>query len=278
MNGFGFTSQRGPVQTMSAAHSHADLEINFLTEGSLTYLIGGRIRRVPARMATIFWGAVPHHLLRAEGTGDLFWFTVPFAWVLAWDLPAENLRRLLTGEIWTDAAGDTITEADCQRWQQDLSGKTPERLRACELEIHARLLRLVISDSRTKTTPAATGPVERMAAFIAAHFTDAIGIADITETSGLQTSYAMTVFRRTCGLTLHDYLVQHRIFFARRLLVTTSRTVLDIALASGFGSLSSFHEAFRRTCGCSPGAFRNQHSDTAEPQAGKKTRRVNSKR
>jgi transcriptional regulator GlxA family with amidase domain len=44
--------------------------------------------------------------------------------------------------------------------------------------------------------------------------------------------------------------LQHRLFHARRLLATTDRKLLDIAMEreSGFGSASRFYESFTRAC------------------------------
>lgn len=47
-----------------------------------------------------------------------------------------------------------------------------------------------------------------------------------------------------------------RIEEAKRLLIETSRSVLDIALACGFSSVSNFYRIFRRETGMAPGGFR----------------------
>ena len=43
------------------------------------------------------------------------------------------------------------------------------------------------------------------------------------------------------------------------MLVTTNDAILNIALASGFQSLSRFNEAFKMACGCSPRDYRKAH-------------------
>jgi acetyl-CoA carboxylase carboxyl transferase subunit alpha len=44
--------------------------------------------------------------------------------------------------------------------------------------------------------------------------------------------------------------------------LTTDKTVLAIALESGFGSLARFYAAFTRECGMSPGEFRKRGINT----------------
>ncbi len=76
--------------------------------------------------------------------------------------------------------------------------------------------------------------------------------------AGLHPHYAMTLFRDTIGTTIIDYVVQQRLAHAQRLLVTTDDRILDVALASGFHSLSRFNDAFRRACHCTPRDYRRR--------------------
>ena len=55
---------------------------------------------------------------------------------------------------------------------------------------------------------------------------------------------------------LNDYISECRVSHAKALLATTDTKVLEIAMDSGFGSISQFHEIFKRLCGCTPRAFR----------------------
>ena len=66
----------------------------------------------------------------------------------------------------------------------------------------------------------------------------------------------MAVFKRGFGLSLGEFLSRTRVAQVQRLLVTTDRTVLDIALECGFGSASRFHAVFKEQCGQSPADYR----------------------
>ncbi len=69
----------------------------------------------------------------------------------------------------------------------------------------------------------------------------------------------MALFQRTFGTTLVKYITEHRLSHAQRLLVTTEESILNIAMNSGFGSLSRFNEAFRQALGCTPREYRKLH-------------------
>ena len=97
-----------------------------------------------------------------------------------------------------------------------------------------------------------------MARFIAEKFQEDIATEDIARAAGLHPNYAMALFRRRCGLTLHDYLLQYRLTRAQQLLLTTDDKVVDVALGSGFGSVSTFYELFVRKLKITPIKFRRR--------------------
>jgi AraC-like DNA-binding protein len=58
------------------------------------------------------------------------------------------------------------------------------------------------------------------------------------------------------GSTFGERLLERRLEEARRQLVASQRPVADIALAVGFGELSTFYRAFRAKWGATPGEYR----------------------
>ncbi|HYF50229.1 MAG TPA: helix-turn-helix domain-containing protein, partial [Planctomycetota bacterium] len=134
------------------------------------------------------------------------------------------------------------------------------------LEIEARLRRMALQlpppgkNGSTKTKASIPsggfGKVEQMAQFVAENYTKEMRVSDIAKHAGLHPNYAMSLFRRTFGVSLMDYLMQHRISHAQRLLATTDAKILDVALDSGFGSVSRFYAAFSSVCKQSPKEYR----------------------
>lgn len=100
--------------------------------------------------------------------------------------------------------------------------------------------------------------VSAMAQHVREHHREPLTIADIAAAAHLTPSHAMTVFRRTVGVTLGEYVTMCRVAEAQRLLLTTSMTTAEIASAAGFGSLSSFYEHVTAACGMTPREYRRQ--------------------
>ena len=72
----------------------------------------------------------------------------------------------------------------------------------------------------------------------------------------LNTSYLSSLFKKETGITLTDYVNQHRIDYAKRLLKSTALSIQTIASTVGISDIHYFTRLFRRIAGCSPREFR----------------------
>ena len=68
----------------------------------------------------------------------------------------------------------------------------------------------------------------------------------------------MSVFKKSTGMTLNEYVSLLRLSYAQALLMRDDVNVLQVAMDSGFGSLSAFNSSFRKLAGMSPSDFRRQ--------------------
>lgn len=270
---YGFDCVLWRPSRMPRPDHHDEVELNLLRDGWVTYLLGGRKVRVEAGRMTVFWAAIPHQILDHGVQSDYFVATIPLTWFLQCRLPDCVVQPLLQGELLSDptAGRAEFDQFLFAQWVKDLRSPTPEMKRAVMAEMEARLLRMAIARPRPQAMqpgprrkrPSVDGgganKVEQMACLIARRYLEKLTADEIGREVGLHPNYAMSLFRRTFGTTFVDYLTQHRVSHAQRLLATTEAKIVDIAFGSGFASLSRFNEAFRRVCGCSPRMYRCQH-------------------
>ena len=66
----------------------------------------------------------------------------------------------------------------------------------------------------------------------------------------------MRHFRKIAGMTLLDYITQHRVTCAQRLMITTDMKIIEIAHESGFSSQGQFYSCFKRLTGEAPARYR----------------------
>jgi len=265
--GFGFLT--GAPGLMPSLHRHREVEVNLVVAGEMTYLFGGATVVLPPSQLAVFWATIPHQVIRLAPKTDFYCIHVPLSLFLQWGLPSDFTNRLLHGEMVREQDPVWMQRdlAAFEQWRRDLSASVVDRRHIVLLEIEARLWRLALSvgagesDTLRGTAPSrlqAIEKVEQMAAYIADHYQEEIDIDAIASAAQLHPKYAMTLFRAHCGMTIGEYLSQQRLSQAQRLLATTDRKVVDVALASGFGSLSQFYAVFQRFCGQSPKSFRNK--------------------
>ena len=270
----------GQSRGMAAAHRHLDLEINYVLAGTMTYLIGGRVVNLPPRRLCLLWGGVPHQMMRKRHVVEAIWVTIPLNVALRWGLPDRLIRPLLTSGFLAEAASRPGDLDLLHQWLADLPGRdegcpSPARsdsegVQIALLEIEARLRRFAqgiphadaseagLRGDGTAHPERGLAAVEAMAHFIARNFREAIGIEAIASEAHLHPNYAMTLFRRHTGMTLTQYLVLQRVAHAQRLLATSDVSIQEVAIESGFGSVSRFYEAFRQQTGMPPRRFRLQ--------------------
>ena len=257
-----------PPRPMGRIHHHQEVEMNYLFSGGVTYLHRWEQKKLPLNRLTVFWGAIPHNLLDVEPQTEMAWITVPLTWLHQWKLPRLFLSTLMEGQWLMDYRSDEEVERyPVRSWVRELALTTNAQTEPLLFEIRACLLRMatgnfvpVPSSSGVDTPhkPTALRHIEKMTRYMAEHYSEDINVTDIARAASLHPKYAMPLFCQTCGLTIRDYLQQHRLTHAQRELVTTSTKVLHIALASGFRSQSSFYEAFTRATGRTPLQFRSQ--------------------
>lgn len=266
----GFSGWHGHPAIMEGPHRHNEVELNFVEEGSISYLSGGARVTIRSGQLAVFWAAVPHRLVRTEEPTTSHWLTLPLTWFLQWRLPEALVRAILHGEVHLSrepelSLYDRVLFA---QWRHDLEDGSEERRQVLLLELEARLRRLALSASgalsrkessegaKLVSDEAGLGKVEQMMRFIAEHYTEPLRVAEVAGAVGLHPNYALTLFRRVLGMGIVDYMAQHRVSHAQRLLATTDAGGLEIALAAGFGSPSRFYAVFKRECRCSPKEYR----------------------
>ena len=122
--------------------------------------------------------------------------------------------------------------------------------------------------------------IHRVTAHIDQHLDQALDLEALAAVANFSAFHFHRLFRAWTGETLGDYLRRRRVEIgALRLVTQPSSTVLEVALAVGFGSGEAFARAFRQRFGATPSVWREQrnsgHADRKLDQA-KRRRRLRS--
>ena len=277
---FGFHVGRGRQREMTAADQHNEIELNYVERGTLTLRHGAEIFTLSKGDALLYWAAIPHQVTVADIGTEISWMVLPLSWFLEWNLHPRFSRSLLSGEALPVPSNPGWGELSSllQRWARDYSLHVPEMQSILELEVQAFFRRLAFHYPKRKPAyPGSLSPgrqaserMQQMVRLVTERFRDPLTIPQIAAAAGLHPEYAMRLFRKRWGMTLWDFVLQQRIFEAKRLLILEGSKISDIAFECGFGSASRFYSAFSKSCGCTPLAFRRRHKVAEAPETGSK--------
>ena len=101
--------------------------------------------------------------------------------------------------------------------------------------------------------------------YIDAHYSDpALSLEEIAESLGIAPNYLSSLFSKSLGKKLFEYVNEVRLEKAIEMLLTTRETVNDIGEKSGFGSPRNFMRQFKKYTDMTPTAYRKQHQSGGE--------------
>ena len=92
--------------------------------------------------------------------------------------------------------------------------------------------------------------------YIHCHYCEGIKANDCCRYVGLSYSYFSRTFSRVVGRGFSEYINGLRCAKAEKLLLTTDRSIADIALECGFGDAGYFIQRFKRERGVTPAILR----------------------
>ncbi len=92
--------------------------------------------------------------------------------------------------------------------------------------------------------------------YIENNFTSDISLHTLSESIGYDYEYISRIFNKTFGINFKMLINQYRCDYAENLIRTTTQTLSDIAMNSGFQSIRTFNRVFRSLTGKRPSEIR----------------------
>jgi YesN/AraC family two-component response regulator len=92
--------------------------------------------------------------------------------------------------------------------------------------------------------------------YIDKHYKENISLQDIADEMNMNHYYMAHVFKSTTGYSPMQYVIRRRIGEAQSYLLSTDKTVTEIAYIVGYNSASNFNNSFKKMVGMSPQRYR----------------------
>lgn len=103
--------------------------------------------------------------------------------------------------------------------------------------------------------------LKAMISYVSAHYDERLSVADIAASAFTSERDCHRIFRDFLGVTPAQYLRDHRIQQACRMLAHTTRPVGTIAQMTGLGTASHFGQVFHAAVGTTPSEYRASWQD-----------------
>ena len=94
--------------------------------------------------------------------------------------------------------------------------------------------------------------------YIDNHYTEELNLEEIADSSGFSKYHFSRLFKQYTGFTFCDYLCYRRIKAAELLLSRQDLSITEVALQSGFSSISTFNRIFKQQKKCTPSEYRSK--------------------
>ncbi|MDD3926209.1 MAG: AraC family transcriptional regulator [bacterium] len=106
--------------------------------------------------------------------------------------------------------------------------------------------------------------VNGIADYIYSHYDEDLSLAGLAGAFNISPFYLVRIFKRHTAFTPAEYINHVRIMEAVKLLRATNDSIADIAVNTGFNSMTHFGRVFKRLIGASPLKFRQNHKMTGQ--------------
>jgi AraC-like DNA-binding protein len=242
-------------------HHHAELELNLVTRGAGTYLLGNRHYQI--RRGDLLWLFPAQEHVLFEQTPDFEMWVVVF-------------KRRMIRRAATDAKAKTLLQKSfakdvCRRLKPHDLARFEELFASLEVNpgepglmnagLAYGLLQAWQCFEHAGEVPVREvhPAVERAVRLMLGGANDC-ALDELAERVGLSPSRLSRLFKQQTGLSVVEFRNRQRMerFLSQYEDAAERPTLLEAALEAGFGSYPQFHRVFRQVVGCSPGEYQRR--------------------
>ena len=103
--------------------------------------------------------------------------------------------------------------------------------------------------------------------YVSENYAGKITLETLSGFSQYNRTYISTFFKKSMGMNFYEYLTRIRFQHAVFDLISTDKSLTDVALDNGFPDLKSFNQRFRATFQLSPAEYRPKITSSLKPDS-----------
>ena len=243
-------------------HIHKDYEIGILLSGSIRIIYRDRSFELTKNDLWITNPFQSHEFITQQPALMLFlqisptFFASYFPQIdnlnfshdkISTDLPAHSELKTLLFEI-----------ADLSfRQPENYELKAVAQINMLFYHLMNHIPRVMIPEKEKNRNHNKASQMRRITNYIDSNYSQKLLLSDIAREENLTLSYLSHFFKNSFGMPFQTYLMKMRCEKARRLLLRTRLSLLDVCIACGFSDMKYFNRGFKSQYGYTPREYRN---------------------
>lgn len=263
-------------QVTAVSHLHSSIEILFFTKGHFCVNMDGRSFNAAAGDMTLFRSNTLHSVYALDdGHNEYYVLKVKLSLIL--EIASKEMRShyllSLTSKnknakaLWNreecEQIGTTLTLKRLIEEKQESKYGSDIAVKLCAVNILLEILR----DTKNSTViiNESTDLIRRIydtTLYINEHYAEDITATELCRRASLSYNYFSNIFKKVTELTFKDYLNLTRINHAERELLSSDKSITDIAASCGFNNTSYFIATFKKIKNITPSELRKVQKQT----------------
>lgn len=185
----------------------------------------------------------------------------------------DKLPMVLTNNGVTLVTKDTFPDIheECVRLMKEINNEYFSNLQLMELSILSKTAQMLVLISRSSAGMSnikETHPnrwqehllrFDDICNYIQNNCTENLSLEAVAEMNGFSKFHFSRLFKEYTGTTFYRYVNNCRISNAEMLMSNEDMSITDVAINSGYSSISAFIRMFKEIKGCTPSEFRKLH-------------------
>ena len=253
-----YTNKPPTPPPLNPPHRHADYEIFFLLEGTLTLQSEEGILQAKSPAVLILPPFFDHVTKYDVAHGYCMYFNLerkPKATGTLYKKVADTLSRNITVMPLEEEPRFYI-----EQLAKTISTPSPEgKERHLVALLFSELFQSMIGTASPAEQSKHTRYINGIDLFLSEHYREKIRLTDLAKTLHLCPKQISRIIRKKYGCSFSDRVRDHRLALARTMLETSEDSITTIAEAVGYEYANYFYTLFRKTYGMTPQEYRQKH-------------------
>ena len=230
-------------------HYHSNIEIIYVTNGSMIVTIDGQQNQVSAESFCMILPWQIHSFFTPEASESVI-FVCPSRYIASFASQMSNYSgEQQTFQVEPEIRSLFLSKLCSDNWSID------EYMISCILYglCHSFISNCTIVPNTDRN------PNQiwiKLIDYVSAHFTEDLTLKDIAIVLGYNYHYISHLFGRYFGMSFQDLRNRKRVDYARHELISSDKSITEIAFGCGFSSVRTFNRVFHNLMNMSPTEYR----------------------